>query len=83
MRKKRVIVAAAVLIAGLRPVPAPGQTPQTPQTTPVLTMKQAEDLALRNHPQVRSAQFMALASNQVVREQFANAALQYQVGLLR
>ena len=50
------------------------QPPAMPQAAPaaqVLTLKGAEALALKNHPQVQSAQFQALASNQVVREQLS------------
>ena len=36
-----------------------------------MTLKDAEALALKNHPQVQSAQYEALASNQSVREQLA------------
>jgi outer membrane protein len=37
-----------------------------------LTLKQAEDLAIRNNPQVSEAQLIALASRQVVREVRSN-----------
>ena len=51
------------------------QPPAMPQAAPaaaqVLTLKGAEALALKNHPQVQSAQFQALASNQVVREELS------------
>lgn len=72
MRKKCVIFSAAMLAAGISV--ATGQTPQTPQApraAPVLTLKDAEGLALKNHPQVLSAQYTALASNQAVREQLS------------
>jgi outer membrane protein len=38
---------------------------QSPQT---LTLKDAEEIALKNHPQIQSAQFTALAASQVTRE---------------
>jgi outer membrane protein len=46
---------------------------QNPSGTPpaVLTLKEAEALALKNHPQVLSAQYQALASNEAVREQLS------------
>jgi outer membrane protein len=55
---------------------ATGQASEAPQqqaTSPaqVLTLKDAEALALKNHPQVLSAQYQSLASNEAVREQLA------------
>lgn len=51
------------------------QPPQPPQAAPgtaqALTLKDAEALALKNHPQVLSAQYQALASNEAVREQLS------------
>jgi len=41
------------------------------QAPPVLTLKEAEALAVKNHPEVQAAQFTALASDQYVREQLA------------
>jgi outer membrane protein len=41
------------------------------QTPPVLKLKDAEALALKNHPQIQYAQFIALASNEVGREQLS------------
>ncbi len=38
---------------------------------PVLTLKDADALALKHHPEVQAAQFTALASDQDVREQLA------------
>jgi outer membrane protein len=38
---------------------------------PVLKLKDAEALALKNHPEIQYAQFIALASNEVVREQLS------------
>jgi outer membrane protein len=37
-------------------------------TLPVLTLKEAQELALRNHPQIAAANLRALAAEQVVRE---------------
>jgi outer membrane protein len=74
MRNPWTILLAAVLAA---PALAAGQSPQAPPTPPaapsaqILTLKDAEALALKNHPQVQSAQYQALASNQVVREQLS------------
>ncbi|HXJ96574.1 MAG TPA: TolC family protein [Terriglobia bacterium] len=53
-----------------------GQSPQTtqpsqPAAAQVLTLKDAEALALKNHPQVLSAQYQALATNEVVREELS------------
>ncbi|HEV2491683.1 MAG TPA: TolC family protein [Terriglobia bacterium] len=38
------------------------------QTPPQLTLKEAEAVAVRNHPQLRSAQYSALAANEITRE---------------
>ncbi len=38
------------------------------QTAPTLSLQQAEQFALKNHPQIFVAQYNALAANQVVRE---------------
>jgi outer membrane protein len=38
------------------------------QTPPKLTLKEAEAVAVRNHPQLRSAQYSAQAANEVTRE---------------
>ncbi len=48
----------------LAPVPLAAQTPPPP-----LSLKQAEQIALKNHPQIFAAQYNALASNQFVREE--------------
>lgn len=63
MKKRSAILAMMVFGAGLPA--AHGQTAQ------VLTLKEAEALALKNHPQIQSAQFVALASNQMVREELS------------
>ncbi|HEV2175707.1 MAG TPA: TolC family protein [Terriglobia bacterium] len=44
-----------------------GQTPQNP-APPSLTLKEAEALALKNHPRVQASQLNALAARQVVTE---------------
>jgi len=62
---------------GLPPAPAP-QTADSPapapQTNPgtSLTLKQAEDLAIKNNPQISVGRLVALASQQVVREARSN-----------
>jgi outer membrane protein len=72
MKKRWIMIAAAVLAVGIRPAPAQTtQSSQTPQSPPVLTIRQAEALALKNHPQVLSEQYQALASNEMVREQLS------------
>jgi len=72
MRNPAIVLLAATLTA---PWLAAGQSspaPRQPQAAPtVLTLKQAEALALKNHPQVQSAQYEALVSNEVVREQLS------------
>lgn len=72
MKKQWVMVTAAILTVGIRLLTS--QTPQgttAPQSPAVLTLKDAEALALKNHPQVLSSQYQALASNEVVREQLS------------
>ena len=66
MKKKWPIVFVLVVSAGLRP----GMS-QTQPTPSALTLKEAEALALKNHPEIQSAQFIALASNEEVRERLA------------
>lgn len=53
---------AIVFIALLAPATA------TAQTTPPLTLKQAEQTALENNPQIRAVQYGALAADEIVRE---------------
>lgn len=81
----KVLRAAVTLTAGplLAAAQAGGQAPQAapvpqgargapaPIAGPVLTLPEAEALALKNHPQVQSVQYQALASNQAVREQLS------------
>jgi outer membrane protein len=72
MRKQWVVVSVAILAIAIHPASGQmPQNPQTPQSAPVLTLKDAEALALKNHPQVQSAQYTALASNEAVREQLS------------
>ncbi|HEY0784287.1 MAG TPA: TolC family protein, partial [Acidobacteriaceae bacterium] len=49
-------------------VQVPPALPQAPAATPSLTRPQAEQLALRNNPQVSISQLLARAQHQVVRE---------------
>jgi outer membrane protein len=70
--RKRYLVIVAVLVVGIRTGPAQtAQSSQPPQSPLVLTLRDAEALALKNHPQVLAAQYQGLASNEVVREQLA------------
>ena len=63
--------------AQARQSPQAAPTPQGPQggpaqiAGPILTLADAEALALKNHPQVQSVEYQALASNQAVREQLS------------
>src|SRR5208337_2277296 len=58
----RVLVLVLGMVATVRAQAAPPQTPK-------LTLKDAEALALRNHPLLQAATFEAEAANQVTREQ--------------
>jgi len=72
MRNPRCLFFAVTLAAsGLAAGQSSRTTPQSQPAAQVLTLKDAEALALKNHPQVQSAQYQALASNEVVREQLA------------
>jgi outer membrane protein len=55
------------------PPPATQTLPSGPnaQAGPPLALKDAEAIALQNHPQVLAARLTALASNQIVREQLS------------
>jgi len=75
MHKRWLAVWAAMLSLGL--VRASAQSPQAPPLPPnapsapapqTLTLKDAEALALKDHPQVMAAQLTALASYQALRE---------------
>ncbi len=58
----------------MKPAPAMGQSSTMTATAAsgsLLTLPEAEALALKNHPQLQSAQYALLASNQMVREQLA------------
>lgn len=74
MRDPWTILLAALLVAPRLAAGQSPQAPQMPQVAPaaqVLTLKDAEALALKNHPHVQSAQYQALASDQAVREQLS------------
>jgi outer membrane protein len=86
MRKALYVIVVLVLAGDLLPAFAqtspPPQSSQPQQATtppavpntqasPPLTLKDAEALALKNHPQVLSAQYATLASNQQVREELS------------
>lgn len=67
--------------AGGSTQPAPQNAPETQPGAPAtkgsrprirLTLKQAEDLAVRNNPEITGARLQALASHQVVREARSN-----------
>jgi len=58
----RVLVLAVCLVVT-------GSTQAAPPQTPKLTLKDAEALALRNHPLLQAATFEAEAANQVTREE--------------
>jgi outer membrane protein len=60
---------AAVLMTGIVSL-ASAQTPAANEPV-ALTLQEAESLALKNHPQVLSAEYQALASNEAVREQIS------------
>jgi outer membrane protein len=62
MKKWLWLPAIGMLLLALTPLGA--QTPPPP-----LSLKQAEQIALKNHPQIFAAQYNALASNQFVREE--------------
>jgi outer membrane protein len=68
MIPNRYVLAVALFPALVSLASAQTSTGNTP---PVLTLKDAEALALKNHPQVLSAHYQALASNEEVREQLA------------
>ena len=53
---------------GLVMLIAPAAHAQQPQMPAALTLAQAEQTALQNHPQVQAARFTALAAQQAVRE---------------
>jgi len=74
------MLAAGLLASSAWAAGQPAKSPQSLQTSqhtesasraPVLTLKDAEGLALKNHPQILSAQYQALASNEAVREQLS------------
>ncbi len=66
-RYKSALLGAAFVVT-LTP-PCAAQSP--PQNAPVLTLKQAEEIALRNHPQVKAAQNEVNYANQQIIEKRA------------
>ncbi|HEY6272975.1 MAG TPA: TolC family protein [Terriglobales bacterium] len=69
MGKRHLI--SGILLLSVGPRAAGGQTPQSPAAGPVLTLTEAEAMALKNHPLIQSAQYSALASNEAIREQLS------------
>lgn len=63
---KRILEIVLIVVLGCGALSF-GQTPQNraPQN---LSLKEAEALALKNHPQVRAAEFTAMSSSEIVRE---------------
>jgi len=53
-------------------VPAPASSQASPGASKVLTLKQAEELAIKSNPQISVARLTALASQQVTREVRSN-----------
>ena len=58
--------------AGSQQSAPPAATGETQRPRLRLTLKQAEDLAIKNNPQITGARLQALAAHQVVREQRSN-----------
>ncbi|HEV2424979.1 MAG TPA: TolC family protein [Terriglobia bacterium] len=77
MRKLLIFATSALLVSSARAASRPPKSPPPPQqtlptpTASLLTLKQAEALALKNHPQVLAAQYQAQAGNEAVREQLS------------
>ncbi len=76
MSRKWICCAVVILFSGIHITFAQSPQPQQPialnaQTAPALSLKDAEAIALKNHPQVLSAQYAALASHEMVREQMS------------
>jgi outer membrane protein len=67
MKKNSIVLAVMIFIGTV--ASARAQTVQPSNQGQALTLQQAEALALKNHPQIQSAQFTALASAQAVREE--------------
>src|SRR5579864_3621471 len=63
MKRIRRVGLATMLLLGCRILSG--------QMLPVLKLKDAEALALKNHPEIQYAQFIALVSNEAVREQLS------------
>lgn len=68
MRNKFIVLGMIALAGGAGITSAQSPQPESQQQQ-TLTLQQAEALALKNHPQIQSAQFAALASAQTVREE--------------
>jgi len=84
MRASFAILLTSLTVATLLPAVASAQTPVTVQTPPApqplqpapqvaqtaqsLTLQQAEQIAIQNHPQIQASQDLALAAKQQVRE---------------
>jgi outer membrane protein len=65
----RVTAAAAVGLAAAAPLNAQNlQTAQNAQTVQHLSLKEAETMAVENHPQIRAGEYAALAGGEVVRQ---------------
>jgi outer membrane protein len=64
MRGARFLI--PVLLAAT--IPCCGQTPQTPQSPQSLTLQQAEQIAIQNHPQIQAATQLASAAAAQVTE---------------
>jgi len=62
------LVALSATVGAARSVAQSEQSVQTTQPVTTLTLSQAEDLAVRNHPRVASSNLRALAADKVVTE---------------
>lgn len=67
--KNKLIVLVVIILMGTATVTSAQTMQQANQLLQTLTLQQAEALALKNHPEIQSAQFTALASAQAVREE--------------
>lgn len=66
MKTLRLLLPPVFLVAACLTIAA--QTPVKPAIPTKLSLKEAEDIAVKNHPQVSAALLYALAANQVVTE---------------
>jgi outer membrane protein len=65
----RNILSIALVIVCVRPLPGQAPAPATPgQTSPTLTLQQAEAMAIQNHPRIQAAQNEAAFANQQITE---------------